>query len=95
MTYLLHTNAIFLTDQKISENPSANINALCNSCATISYCSVESNFTFLYAGNRIQNAREQFAFRIHIYFQNFPLHPTQPNKNPAELSLEIQTIVSR
>jgi hypothetical protein len=43
------------------ENPTVNLNALCNSCAKIACCSSELIFTFLYAGSSIQNASELFV----------------------------------
>jgi len=52
-------------------------------CAKIACCLSRLNFTFIYAGSSIQNAREQFVSCVHLYFVNFALHPTpQTNKHP-------------
>jgi hypothetical protein len=71
------------------ENPTVNLNALCNSCAKIACCSSQLIFTFLYEGSSIQNASEQFVSCIQLSFVNFALHAT------TELCLEIQTALSR
>jgi hypothetical protein len=47
------------------ENPTVNLNALCNSCANIACCSSEL-ITFLYAGSSTQNASEQFVSCSHF-----------------------------
>jgi hypothetical protein len=62
------------------ENPTANLSALCNSCAKIACCSSELIFAFIYACSSIQNASGQFL-RIHFFFVNFALRPNSTNKN--------------
>jgi len=56
------------------ENLIVKLNALCNSCANMACCSSEFVFTFLYLGNRIQNASEKFVCFIRLYFVDFALH---------------------
>ena len=64
------------------ENPTVNLNALRNSCATIACCSSELIFTFVYASSSIQNASEQFVSSILVCFVNFAFHPIpQTNSN--------------
>jgi len=69
MTNLLHRNDKSVTaHNKLSKNPQINLRTLCISCAKIACCSSELIFAFLYAGNSIHNANDQFASSIHIYF---------------------------
>jgi hypothetical protein len=57
-------------------------NALCNSCAKLTFCSPESIFTFLYAGCNVQNASKQFVSCTHLSFVNFALQKkTQKRKS--------------
>jgi ketopantoate hydroxymethyltransferase len=62
------------------ENSTVNLSELCNSCAKIARCSSELNCTFLYVGNSIQNASEQFVSCIHVSLENFALHRQTPNE---------------
>ena len=57
-------------------------------------CSSELMFTFLYAGRRIQSAKEQFVSCIHLPFANLS-SSISTNKNLTELGLEIQIAQSR
>ena len=68
------------------ENSTVNINALCNSCEDMAYCSSECVLTFLYAGDNIQYVKEQFVSCVHffLYTSSDPI-----NKNLTGLSPEI------
>ena len=74
------------------ENPTLNLNVLCNSCAKISYSSSELIFTFLCAGSNIQYSIQQYVLCIHLPLVNFTLHPTSQKrkKNLKELSQKIR-----
>jgi hypothetical protein len=74
MEYLLQFKINF---RKI---PTVNINALCNWCAKIGWCSYELIFTCLYACSSVQGASEQFVSRVHLPFVNFALNQTQNKK---------------
>jgi len=70
------------------ENPTVNLNSLCNSCTKLACCSSELIFTFLYVGSNIQFASEEFVSCIHLSFVNLALNPNPPTKNLTELVLE-------
>jgi len=76
------------------QTPTVNFSAVCISCAKMECCSSEMILTFLYAGSSIQNAREQCVSCINSFFYNLPPSYSPPNKNLAELGLEIQTALS-
>jgi len=63
------------------ENPTVNLNSLCNSCTKFASCSSELIFTFLYVGSNIQFASEEFVSCIHLSFVNLALNPTQRTKS--------------
>jgi len=77
------------------ENPTANLSALCNSCAKISRCSSELIFTFIYAGSSIQNASEKFVWCDHLSFCTLHSSSNTTNKNLTAIDLEIPTAVSQ
>ena len=62
--------------QYIFENSTININALCNSCEGMIFCSSECIFTFPYAGDNIHYEIGQFFSCIHFCSVHFTLHPT-------------------
>ena len=98
MADLLHRNNKLVTLRNKFQNPTVNLNALCNSCAKIAYCSSELICTFLYAGSSIENASEQFVPRVHLSFVNVALHPTpqtksngvRPEDSKSSISVTIQ-----
>jgi len=61
-------------------NPTANPNALLNSCAKIACCSSELIFMFPYTGSNVQIAGEQFVWCIHLSTVSFALLPTPQTK---------------
>jgi hypothetical protein len=84
------TENLITPSQKIFENPTVNLSALCKSCVQIAFCSSELIFTFcsseliftfLYVGSSIQNASEHFVSCIHLCFVSFPVHPNPQTKN--------------
>jgi hypothetical protein len=46
--------------------PTVNLSALGNSCANVAFHASELIFTLLSAGSIIQNASQQFVWRIHL-----------------------------
>jgi hypothetical protein len=59
----------------IFENSSVNINALCNSCEDMAWCSSECILTLFYAGDNIYYVIQQFVSCIHFSSVYFILHP--------------------
>ena len=64
----------------IFANPTVSFNALRSSCAKMTFCSSELIFTFLYAGNSIQNANELFVSCVHLSFLKYAVRPTPQTK---------------
>jgi hypothetical protein len=62
------------------ENPTADLNALYNSCENIKSFLAGLIFVSLYAGSSIQNASEHFVGFIPLSFVNFALHPNSQTK---------------
>ena len=93
MKNLLHRNNKIDTVNKMVENPTINLTALCNSCAKIACCLSEPMFTFLFPVRSFQNVSEQFVPFIQLYFLNFAVHPT-PQTRLSGLKMEIQRELS-
>ena len=76
------------------QNPTVNLNALCNSCAKIAWCSSQLIFTFLYAASNIHNASSNSS-AVCTFLMLTPLFIQCHKKNLMELGLEIRTAISR
>ena len=59
---------------KCSEIPTANLNAVCNSCVKIVCCSSQLIFTSLSLGQQHKKSRRQFFSYLYIYFVIFALN---------------------
>ena len=94
MTMSHRNNSYFLEFTINGENPTLNLNVLCNSCAKIAYSSSELIFTFLYEGSNIQYAFQQFVLCIHLCSVKFSLQPTPQKKSKAVKSEDSKVSIS-
>jgi hypothetical protein len=93
---LSHRNGRLVTVPSKLENSTVSLNAFCNACAKIAWCTSDSTPTFPYAGSSNQNASERFVLCSHspdVWKLRCPSNPT--NKNLTQLGLEIQKALSR
>jgi len=70
------------------ENSTVSMNALCNSCEDMAFCSSECVLTFLYAGYNNQYVKEQFVSCIHFFLYT-SLFIKPHKKNLTGLNLKI------
>ena len=83
----------YSSQKKYSKIPTANLNALRNSCVKIVCCSSQLIFTSLYAGSSIKNASEQFFWCAPppLSFLIFALPATPQKKKFNSVNSEVSS----